>query len=189
MKTLKYKLTGTAGLIQHSAATADPSNKFTKQLKEISGKRKKTEEDYENMSKIEWRAGLYVDNGVIVIPGNVIEAAFVSAAKSQKKGKTAQAGVFCNKLTFPLDYEGPKDISELEKREDFKLKVGVKVQMAKVIRTRPIFPQWSCEIELNVDTGLFNENEVTTLLKYCGESVGIGDWRPKYGRFTVEKMN
>jgi hypothetical protein len=33
---------------------------------------------------------------------------------------------------------------------------------------------------------LVNQSEVLELLRIAGEQVGLGDWRPKFGRFDVE---
>ena len=41
-------------LIMHNGQTADPLNPFSKAMKEISGKRKKTDTDYEAMANIEF---------------------------------------------------------------------------------------------------------------------------------------
>jgi hypothetical protein len=65
----------------------------------------------------------------------------------------------------------------------------VNVQRAKIVRTRPMFKDWSCEIELNVNTENFDITDVTEILEHCGDNVGLCDWRPKYGRFTVEKIS
>jgi len=48
-------------LIMHNGQTADPLNPFSKAMKEISSKRKKTDTDYEAMANIEYRAGLYLN--------------------------------------------------------------------------------------------------------------------------------
>jgi hypothetical protein len=186
-KRIKYKLTGISPMIQHNGQTADPTNIYTKKFKEVSSKRTKTDEDHQKMSDIEWRAGLYVHENRVVVPADVIEAAFVSAAKAQKKGKIALASVFCDEH-FPLVYDGPEDVEELAKDDNFRLKTTVRVQMAKVLRTRPIFRNWSTEIALNINLESMNEDDVLKILEHCGQNVGLCDWRPKYGRFVVEKI-
>jgi len=96
---LNVRLTGLNGTIMHSGQMADPLNKFAKQLKALSGKRKKSDEDLEAMAKIEFLGSLYVDeDGHIIWPGENIEAMLVSAAKKQKEGQIAKvaAHVFDN---------------------------------------------------------------------------------------------
>ena len=77
-------------LIMHSGQTADPLNHFTKALKEISSKRKKTDADFEAMANIEYQAGLYLNkNREVIIPSRVLESVLVEGAKKSKEGKIA----------------------------------------------------------------------------------------------------
>jgi hypothetical protein len=36
--------------------------------------------------------------------------------------------------------------------------------------------------------GLIEEDEVLELFKVAGFRIGIGDWRPRYGRFSVRRL-
>ena len=86
-RDLKFNCIGISPLIMHNGQTADPLNKFARELKQLSGKRKKTDEDYAAMAKIEWMAGLYVNNdGYLIVPSFVIESAIYEGAKKQKLG-------------------------------------------------------------------------------------------------------
>jgi hypothetical protein len=183
-KSLKFKITGVAPLIMHCGQTADPLNRFAKAMKRISGKKDKTEADYEELAKIEWTAGLYVKDGAPVLPGTVLEAALAVGARKTKKGKQVQAGVVCPD-EYPIIYVGPAGLEELWADEAFRLTVGVRVQRNRVMRTRPIFREWSCEFEIMYDPAQLNESDVREIVKRTGEEVGLCDWRPKYGRFVV----
>jgi hypothetical protein len=44
----------------------------------------------------------------------------------------------------------------------------------------------TCTIEF--DESIVNEAQVLSSTKEAGALCGIGDWRPKFGRFTVEKV-
>jgi hypothetical protein len=62
----------------------------------------------------------------------------------------------------------------------------VKVQMNKVGRTRPIFKEWHLDaVEVKYNDAIINENDVIGALQ---DEMAIGDWRPKFGRFRVEKV-
>jgi len=184
-KSLKFKITGVSPLICHNGQTADPLNKFAKEMKKISGKRDKTDADYEELARIEWMAGLYVKDGVPVIPGTVIEAALAVGARKTKKGKQVQAGLYCPD-DYPIIYTGPAGIDELYASDGtFKLTVGVRVQRNRVMRTRPIFREWACEFEVLYDPGQLNEAEIRDIVKQTGEVVGLCDWRPKFGRYAL----
>ncbi len=54
---------------------------------------------------------------------------------------------------------------------------------------RPIFNDWSAILTLQYEDTLVNLARVDAWLDAAGTQVGIGDWRPQYGRFTVARLN
>src|ERR671914_89551 len=66
------QITGVAPLILYNGHLADPLNYYAKEMKKISGKRHKTEADLEELAPLEWHGSLYVSEGQVVIPGEVI---------------------------------------------------------------------------------------------------------------------
>ena len=185
---MKFRLEGVAPLVLHNGQTADPLNEYAVGMKVITSKRKKTEEDYAKLGDLEWEAGLYLNDGEIVLPGDLVEAMVGAGAKATRRGKTALAGVYCEN-DFVLEYPGSKDLKELRSDPEYRLVVPVRVQRNKVIRTRPLFKNWAVTITLHVNSEMFNEADALEILQHCGENVGLCDWRPKYGRFTVERIN
>lgn len=187
-KTLTYRITGDAPLIMHNGALANPLSPAAKQLKQVSGKRKKTDADFERMAEIEFKAGLYIDeDSGPVIPGENIEATLYSAAKLSKEGKQAKSACFVPKHAA-LQYDGPRDADGLWEDERFRNCVGVKVGMSRIMRTRPIFKEWSAVIEVEYEDSLVNEEQVDRWVHAAGTQVGLCDWRPRCGRFTAEKV-
>jgi len=184
-KTLNFKITGAAPLLMHNGQLADPMNDFSKKIKKISSKKDKTEADFEEMARLEWFGSLYLNDGKPCLPGDILEAAFVAAARKQKKGKQAQSGIFCPD-NYQLVYAGARDPKQLWDDPGYRHRAAVKVQMNRTMRTRPIFREWSCKIQVQYDDGLLDEEEVKHIVRVTGEIVGVGDWRPKYGRFKVE---
>jgi hypothetical protein len=184
-KKLSFKITGVAPLLMHNGQLADPANEFSKQMRKISSKRDKTEADFEELARLEWFGSLYLKDGKPCLPGEILEAAFVAAAKKQKKGKQAQAGIFCPD-SYRLIYDDARKPEELWADTQYRYTVGVRIQQNRVMRTRPIFRDWSCEIEVDYDDGLLNEEEVRHIVRVTGEIIGVGDWRPKYGRFKAD---
>ena len=89
-KTLTTRVVGVAPLLMHNGQTADPLNKFAKAMKEIAGKRKKTEADLVELARIEYLAGLYMGPNGPVIPSVMLEAAITEGAKKAKNGKLTQ---------------------------------------------------------------------------------------------------
>lgn len=136
--------------------------------------------------KLEWYASLYVNNGRVIIPGEVMEAALVGGARKQKLGKQAQAGLFVED-DLTLDFDGSElSIDELWERDQNRLTKGVRVGSSKVMRTRFWTKQWSAIVEVLFDPGLFNQEQIVEIMRVTGFQIGICDWRPKFGRFASE---
>ena len=190
MEKLKFRLTGVVPLLMHNGQTADPLNFYSKEMKKISSKRTKTDADYVRMAELEFKAGLYLDkNKQPCIPGEVLEAAICGrggAARKEQAGKQASASIFVDG-TFPLEYDGPKDADDMLRTDEMRHVTAVRIQSNKVIRTRPMIPTgWMAECELSYNDKLVNKAEIIRWLQVAGEEVGLMDWRPKFGRFSVE---
>jgi len=168
----------------HNGQTADPLNKFAKAMKEISGKRKKTEADFIELARIEYFAGLYIDKDGPIIPSVMLEAMITKGAAKAKNSKLAEAGVIVDQHGY-LEYDGPRTPEELVADDRFRLTVPVRIGQQKVIRTRPIFRQWAADIEIKYLDDIINERDLLTALRAAGTYVGIGDWRPRNGRFAL----
>jgi hypothetical protein len=183
-ETINIRIVGVTPMLHHAGRLADPLDPATIELASLTAKRMKTRADHEAISRAEWAAGLWLDKGRPCIPGEAIEAAIVGAARSRKKGKTARAG-FQVPDPAVLQYEGPADLDELWENPDFRLRRGVRVNAARTMRTRARFPKWSADIAATFLPGLLNRDELMDFFKIAGALEGLGDWRPKYGRFTV----
>ena len=189
-QTLKVQLRGAAQMILHNGQTSNPLNRFAKQLKSVSGKKNKTEEDIKQMAKIEFLAGWYQNPaGEYTLPGHNIEAAMLEGAKKNKNGKLVQGGAFVVDdpiLVFPGSDKNP---DELWERGENALMVSVRVQRNRVMRTRPIIPQgWTARVEIRYDPQIVEPPTIIQALEVAGLERGLGDWRPKYGRFIVEQI-
>lgn len=182
---LNCRITGVSPLIMHNGQLANPLNRFSKAIKEISGKRAKTEADYEEMARLEWLGGLYVKNGIIVLPGMNVEATFLASARKRRKGKQAQAGVICP-TDAPLQYDGSGLPEDLWPDERFRFTTIVRIKGSRIVRTRPMFENWSAEVEFLYDPSLMNHDDMLSLWIDAGQHIGICDWRPKFGRFEVK---
>ena len=185
LQTLKFKLTGVSPLLQHNGQTADPLNRFTKMMKEVSGKRAKTDADYEEMARIEWYASIYADKGRICLPAELLEASFIEGARKLKLGKQVQAGMFVKDNAI-LAFDGDDlSIDDLWKRDTNRFTTGVRVQRNRVMRTRFRVDQWNCIAEICFNDEMLNPSQVEQLLAAAGMQCGVGDWRPRFGRFEV----
>ena len=189
MKTLKFKIEGVCPLLQHDDKMANPFNEYTKLMKAISSKRKKTEDDLLEMARIEWTAGLYyTPQSGYFIKAECFEGAFYEAAKTKKLGKTFKEAVRMPDnpaFRFEHDTLTPQQLFEMDSYKDFRT---IKIQRAKILRCRPIFTDWNCEIELWYEETRLDSREIIDLVNYAGRYIGICDYRPKYGRFTATEI-
>lgn len=189
---LKLNIKGVNEIIMHNGQMVDPRNKFSKALRAVSSKRKKTDADLDQMALIEFAGGIYVRDNQIAIPDFVIEAAIINGAKKSKSGTQAKTAIFV-KDWAEMDYDGKPESVTTETIEamfesgEFHLSMAVKVGQSRIIRTRPKFKNWSATIELEYDDEFVNRKEVIQFVTDAGRQVGLCDWRPKYGRFTVEE--
>ena len=186
-QTLRYELNSSARMIMHNGQTADPMNKFSRAIKQVSSKRTKTDADYEEMARLEFLAGLYLAPDGPVIPSYLFDALLVNGAKKSKEGQLAKSSVFCLNHAR-LEYDGPRTVDELWADERFRFSAIVRVGTARVARMRPVFEVWSCVVELNVETTLVNPARVDEWLTVAGTQVGVGDWRPQNGRFVARRL-
>lgn len=187
LNTIKVRITGTRPLLMHSDKFADPLNPLTKAHKELTSKRKKTDEDHEAIAKSEWLGGLYIDDKGPYLPGVNIEAALIGGGKLSKLGTQLKRSVGVMDERCYLQYDGPKDAEGLWSAGFYDAR-SVKVQTARLMRYRPIFRKWSAVVEIAYDPDTINREQVIKCLEDGGQYCGVGDYRPKFGRFTVEVL-
>jgi hypothetical protein len=187
-KKIDCGITGVTPLLLHNGQLADPLNEWTIRLKEITAKRIKTQAIHEEIARVEWYGSLYTNDAKrIGIPGEVIEAALQQGARQTKRGKDIPRGVICAGL-WPLEYGGPLDPDTLFADPNYHDRRGVVVQRSRTMRTRPIFKRWSLNFQLDYLPDVINVSDLQTILENTGQFIGIGDYRPRFGRFDVEKF-
>ena len=182
---LNFHVRGVAPLLMHNGQLASPLNKFAKEMKTITSKRKKTDEDYTQLAELEFKGGLYVnEQGQPILPGELIEATIVAGAKKTKKGKDAKSAIIVDG-NFPLIYDGPKTVEGLCNDERFYYSVLVAIKRSRILRTRPIFKNWECQFTVHYLNEIFDPQEIITFVETAGQIAGFGDGRPRFGRFEV----
>ena len=185
METIKLKITGARPLLMHADVFADPLNPLTKAHKVLTGKRKKTDDDYEAIAKSEWRGGMYFADDIgPYIPGVMLEAAMISGGKLSKLGAQLKRSAEILNDRCRLEYEGPRKIEALWSKGFYDAR-SVKVSTSRLMRYRPIFKIWATEVEVAYDPESIDRADIVKCLKDAGQYCGIGDYRPKFGRFDV----
>lgn len=192
---LRMRWTGVAPLLMHNGHLADPDNPHARALKEHEQKHKnsKTDEYYREHKRLQYRGSLVLVKGSsgTPVPGltaDMIEVCLIHGARKARKGKEATAAILVEK-SAPLIYDGSKDPEKLfatgEPWYDYR---PVVIQKKRVMRCRPKFDEWSVEFSLTFDTSVFNADQVVASAEAAGSMVGIGDYRPKFGRFEVSVL-
>lgn len=184
IQKMTLKFVGVVPLLMHNIRLANPLDEIAQAMKEITSKKKKTEADLIELSRLEFMGGLYYDEATgPYIPGELVEAAFSRAGAAIRK-----KGAFVGGITVedaPLVYNGPRDPDELWKLPIYRDVRGVRVGQSRVMRCRPKFPKWEADVHITYDDGLLTDRDVRRAAEEIGARIGLGDFRPKFGRFTV----
>lgn len=180
-------LTSNRPLIMHNVRLADPSDPIVKQMKKLSSKRKKTDEDQEDIAHLEFLGGLYHDaDAGPYLPGENVQRCLLDAARINRLGKQVERGVFIDSDINPIAYKGPREPEELWQDANFRNRAAVRVGTSRVMRCRPMFQQWTAQVHGLLDTAILSLDDLTTIAANAGAMVGIGDRRPRFGRFSAQ---
>lgn len=180
-------LTGTAPLLMHNIQAANPLHPLAKEMKAISSNRtlKKTDEGIEQLARLDWTAGLYFDEAYgPILPAENMTRCLIEGGRVTKQGKNVERALLILDDS-PLAYPGPRDIDALWEDGSFAHTSMVRVGQSRVPRVRPIFREWAAEFDADLDTEVLNLSDLQTIAERAGRSVGVGDFRPRYGRFDV----
>lgn len=186
MEHLRIRVSGTSPLMMHSDKLANPLLPATKAHKELTSKRKKTDEDHLAIARSEFLSGIYWTKADGVhVPGANFDATFLGGAKLQKMGTHWKRGAMVIETNVKLIYDGPTDPEKLWENPAFVDVRGVKVGTAKVMRYRPIFMSWAAEMTISVNTDVLNLAEARKAIEDGGSLIGVCEYRPRFGRFEV----
>lgn len=196
MKTIKVKWTGIRPMIMHNADMVDPLNPAVRAIKDIhsKGSKKLTDSDREQMQRLEWEGSLYWDDELgLVVPSDNLEKTIREGAMKSRLGKTAEAASFVQEPLVKVEgvkYSKNKD--KLYEDKAFQIRKAVRIPPktgARIMKVRPMIPTgWELGFTLEFDDSVINEKDLKKAMIDAGALVGLGVWRPKFGRFTVEVL-
>jgi hypothetical protein len=186
LELLTIRITGTSPLMMHSDKFANPLHPATKIHRELTAKRKKTDDDHLAIARSEFLAGAYFDAGTgFFVPGANLDATFLAGAKLQKLGTHWKRGAVVMTDRAKLLFTGPKTPEALWDDQRFVDCRGVKVGQAKIMRYRPIFLDWAAELEVAINTDVIDLMEAKKAIEDSGKLIGVCEYRPRFGRFEV----
>lgn len=186
LSEVTYRVKGTSAMLMHNAQLANPLNDWARAIKKITAKRKKTDEDHIEMARLEFMGGLYWNGKEFTIPASNWEATIAEAAKKLKMGKLVKSSIFIYDDS-PLSFSGPKSPEARWKDAACRDQRSAKVGTSRVIRTRPLFDGWSCDVVVRFDPELIDLDALNSIMDIAGRQIGVCDYRPKFGRFEVTK--
>jgi hypothetical protein len=173
MKEINVSIKGVAPLLQHKLGLEVESQMASKTKKRDGQAKGDNPEDY-----------LYVVGGKIVQPSEHIVQAIIkrlSNYKIQGKGKKTYKEMGVGSLGITPEYIVHKNQTWIP---DVRT-VVIPATKGRTLRIRPRFESW----ELDFTLQLFNEDMPVEVIKSAlddaGREGGIGDYRPRFGRFIV----
>lgn len=193
IRYLTAKFTGINPLLQNNPQTVDRFNPYTRKMKAINDKKtRRTDDDFLELKNLEVRSKIYWDDEIgIYVPSTWVSAAI--AGSSFKRVKISKAdvrsGVFTTEDKLKLEYKGMGKIKtpdDIVGNSDFRLDMALKQGQVRVMKSVPIFHDWTFECGLEYDDSVIDAGSMDNILNFVAKYGGFGDFRPTFGRATVE---
>lgn len=193
MYQINVRVRGVSPILQHAFTPA-----ILDGLRQAAGK-KTAKQDY----SYEWMDTMYAhSDGYLYQPASHIEGALVKAAarfkmeRSRTYKDVMRAYVYAQPNEIPLLWHGeciptPDESLLVEPTDALKVNImRVVVQRAAVARARlEVSEGWELAFRLDVIEDILQAKAIQQILEEAGRAVGIGDYRPRYGRFEVVRFD
>lgn len=191
METVRMQFTGIVPLLMHRPTTVNPLEDATREIKALTSLHtsKKTPDVHAQIMRLDWDAGLYhaPDIGAY-LPGVNVETCLRDSGKVNRLGTAVTRGVIVVEDRIPLIV--PQQNGRVLSRQelwDQNLKDYRRVgnQQNSVMRCRPCFPQWRIEFSILLNEEILDRADLVRIAERAGMAIGLGDYRPRFGRFEV----
>jgi hypothetical protein len=129
------------------------------------------------------------EKGHVAVPSEYFRQCVIHAAKFKQDPRSPR------KSAMDLFKAGVCTIGELcslgVKEPDYLDRRRVVIQRSAITRSRPaMLAGWKCQVSLQVLLPEYiNPQMLNDTLQYAGRIVGVGDFRPSFGRFQVTNFN
>ena len=172
MSYVSVKIEGVTPLLQHRFPEEDFGTNATKAKKNV----------YDPDEECE--KALYKNDDGIYQPAEHILSALIKAGTSFKyKGQQTYKEIIKQSIAVNPDCI-PHNIPKWEVDSR-----SVVIERKRIMRSRPVFNKWQLEFEIEIlDETLINFETLKEILEKAGK-IGIGDYRPRFGRFMVSMYN
>lgn len=131
------------------------------------------------------------EDGLICLPAEYVRMSIVNAAKFRQDPRSPRKSAMD---LFKASIVSLSPLSPIVNRDgktskewDFEHRCRVQIQRNGITRTRPAFKEgWSAELSLMVNLPQYVSHvDLLDTLTMAGKVIGVGDFRPTYGRFGV----
>ena len=193
-KQIQLKLTGVQPLMLNNIQTASPLNKWAKAMKDVTSKKKKTDDDTLKIIELQFMASWYIDDGRYVLPSENVLKSFEAGAKEFKKGSKLVENVQIIEDNLVIKFDGmDKSLEELYDNGNGKY-VDTRIcgissgfgSKAKVLATRALIDKWSVTATLVYDESQIDLADILRAAEIAGQRKGVGTYRRRFGRYNVE---
>jgi hypothetical protein len=184
---IEVRIDGDRPLLMHNGQLANPLYEWTKALRKVTSKSKKTDEDHIEIARLEFMGGLYYERALgVFVPGINIEGCILAGAKIKRRGPKVLQGLSCVEDRVKLIYDGPRTPDELWAAQTYHDVRGVKLQRdTTTMRCRPIFRTWGLGFTLRYYPDVIDPADIREALDDAGLRIGIGDYHHRFGTFHV----
>lgn len=172
--TMRCKIEGASAMLFHRWS----DDAVEAKAKAAKGSKAKKTDDVETYV---WRD----EDGNICLPGEYLRMACVMAAKFRQDPRSPRKSAMD---LYKAGIVAATDMASLGKKEwDYLDRRRVVVQRNAITRLRPAFMQgWTATIDLLVTLPEYiAPSSLYDVLSLAGRTVGVGDFRPTFGRFMV----
>ncbi len=193
---LSVSITGITPMLIHNGRTANPLNSYSKALKALTSKRKKTDDDVHAILDLQWEASLYWSDAIgLYMPVENILASLLKACKKHKLGPSISGFVFNEPLGFPIITANHDNFEALKADPENKFVKAVTIQKSKTVTCRCILKEWKLNFNCDIDGSIIEPNEVRTVINTMSNRVGLGVWTPShpkpgiFGKFQIDSLD
>lgn len=186
---LKLQLTGTRDMLFHNERLRNPLDSYTRRLSAITAKQKKTDQDHSEIAQLEARGGMYETlDGLLGLPSTNVWSCIQVAARKFKLGKAIAQALQVNPIVVPLLIDGKEHLCDTYLNTDGHLDYRSAVVSGKrVMRARAKVPAgWEATVEFILLDDVLQVEKLQPVLEHAGRLIGLCDWRPIYGLFSVK---
>lgn len=185
------EMVGTRPMLQHNCRLGNPLDEHAMRMKQLTGKRNKTDEDLAILAYTEARGAAYeTPEGLLGLPTQNVWRCVYEAAKAFKKGEDVKRALSFEDTVEPLLVAGEKvSVEDFLDRpgavnyRSVRVPPGPRGKM--VSRARPIVHDWSTTVTFDLLDDVMDVRDLVPVVERAGRLVGVGDWRPTYGTFEA----